>query len=72
MAMQFTENNGYIWEWYENIQQVTYQCVKEESNRYEVLSESSWTVIVVSATVKEDERGGQGHISASLSHQSAM
>jgi hypothetical protein len=36
-----------------------------------VLSESSWTVIVI-ASVKEDERGGQGHISASPLHQSAM
>jgi hypothetical protein len=26
----------------------------------EVLSESSWTIIVVTASVKEDERGGQG------------
>jgi hypothetical protein len=36
-----------------------------------VLSESSLTVIVVTAWVKEDERGGQGHTSASLLHQSA-
>jgi hypothetical protein len=34
------------------------------------LSESSWTVVVVTASVKEDERGGQGHISTSLLHQS--
>jgi hypothetical protein len=40
--------------------------------RYEVLSEISLTVIVVTASVKEDERGGQGHTSASLLHQSAM
>jgi hypothetical protein len=33
--------------------------------------ESSRTVIVVTALLKEDERGGQSHISASLSHQSA-
>jgi hypothetical protein len=39
---------------------------------YEVQSESSWTVIVVTASVKEDERGGQGHTSTSLLHQSAM
>jgi hypothetical protein len=32
--------------------------------------ESSRTVIVVTASVKEDERGGQGHTSASLLHQS--
>jgi hypothetical protein len=38
---------------------------------YKVLSESSRTVIVVIASVKEDERGGQGHTSASLLHQSA-
>jgi hypothetical protein len=37
---------------------------------YEVLSESSWTLIVVTALVKGDERGGQGHTSASLLHQS--
>jgi hypothetical protein len=36
-----------------------------------MLSESSQTVIVVTASVKEDERGGQGHASASLLHQSA-
>jgi hypothetical protein len=28
------ENNGYVLEWYENIQQVTWKCVEEESNRY--------------------------------------
>jgi hypothetical protein len=33
--------------------------------------DSSWTVTVVTALVKE-ERGGQGHTSASLLHQSAM
>jgi hypothetical protein len=37
---------------------------------YEVLSESSQTV-VVTASVKEDERGGQDHTSARLLHQSA-
>jgi hypothetical protein len=36
-----------------------------------VVSESSLTVIVT-ASVKEDERGGQGHTFASLFHQSAM
>jgi hypothetical protein len=39
---------------------------------YEVLLESSWTFVVVTALVKEDERGGQGHTSTSLLHQSAM
>jgi hypothetical protein len=38
---------------------------------YEVVSESSRTVIVVTASVKEDERGAQGHTSESLLHQSA-
>jgi hypothetical protein len=38
---------------------------------YEVISESSWAVLVVTASVKEDERGGQGHTSESLLHQSA-
>jgi hypothetical protein len=33
--------------------------------KYDVLSESSWTGIVVTASVKEDEREGQGHTSAS-------
>jgi hypothetical protein len=37
---------------------------------YKVLSESSRTVIAVTAAVKGDERGGQGHTSASLLHQS--
>jgi hypothetical protein len=41
------------------------------SNKYKVLLESSRTVIVVTALVK-DERGGQGHTSASLLYQSAM
>jgi hypothetical protein len=36
-----------------------------------ILSESFWTVIVVTTLVKEDERGGQGHTSANLLHQSA-
>jgi hypothetical protein len=46
-----------------------FNCV---SALYEVVSECSWTIIVVTAPVKEDERGGQGHTSASLFHQSAM
>jgi hypothetical protein len=37
---------------------------------YKMVSESSWTVIAVTASVKEDERGSQGHTSASLLHQS--
>jgi hypothetical protein len=36
-----------------------------------MLLENSWTVIVGTASVKEDERGGQGHTSAKLLHQSA-
>jgi hypothetical protein len=36
-----------------------------------VLSENVRTVIVVTALVKEDERGGEGHISANLLQQSA-
>jgi hypothetical protein len=39
---------------------------------YEVVSESSPTIIVVTASVKEDKRGGQGQTSSSLLHQSAM
>jgi hypothetical protein len=35
---------------------------------YEVVSESSWTVTVVTTSVKEDERGCQGHTSESLLH----
>jgi hypothetical protein len=38
---------------------------------YKVLAETSQTDIVVSASVKEDESGGQGHTSESLLHQSA-
>jgi hypothetical protein len=38
---------------------------------YEVISESFRTAIVVTATVKEDETGCQGHTSESLLHQSA-
>jgi hypothetical protein len=33
--------------------------------------ESSW-IVVVTASLKEDERGDQGHTSASLLHQFAM
>jgi hypothetical protein len=36
-----------------------------------LLSESSRTVIAVTTSVKEDERGGHGHTSASILHQSA-
>jgi hypothetical protein len=37
-----------------------------------VLPESSLTDVVVTISVKEDERGGKGHTSVSLLHQSAM
>jgi predicted Na+-dependent transporter len=43
----------------------------ECSEWHGVVSESSLTVIVVTASVKEDERGGQSHASKSLLHQSA-
>jgi hypothetical protein len=36
-----------------------------------VVLERSWSVIVVAALVKENERGGEGHTSATLLHQSA-
>jgi hypothetical protein len=36
-----------------------------------LLSESSWTVIVVTALVKEGESEGQGHTFENLLHQSA-
>jgi hypothetical protein len=39
--------------------------------QYEVVLESSQTVIAVIAPVKDDERGCQGHNSESLLHQSA-
>jgi hypothetical protein len=39
---------------------------------YEVVSESSQTVTIVTVSVKEDERGGKGNTSASLLHQHAM
>jgi hypothetical protein len=38
----------------------------EETLKIKVVSESSRTVTIASASVKEDERGGQGHTSASL------
>jgi hypothetical protein len=41
-------------------------------SQYEELLESSWTVIIVTASLKEDEKGGQGHTSASLLYQYAM
>jgi hypothetical protein len=41
------------------------------TNIYEVVSKSSRTIIIVTASVKEVERGGQGHTSASLLHLSA-
>jgi hypothetical protein len=36
-----------------------------------VVSESSQTIIVVTASVKENVKGGQGHTSESVLHQSA-
>jgi hypothetical protein len=39
--------------------------------RYEVVLESARTVIVVIASVKDDERGDKGHTFESLLHQSA-
>jgi hypothetical protein len=39
---------------------------------YEVLLESSRTAVVVTVSVKEDERGGQGHTFANVLHQSPM
>jgi hypothetical protein len=37
-----------------------------------VLLDSSRTVVIVTASAKENDRGGQGHTSVSLFHQSAM
>jgi hypothetical protein len=47
------------------------RCFEREHSwvAYEVVSESSRTVIVVTASVKDNERGGQGHTSTSLLHQ---
>jgi hypothetical protein len=42
-----------------------------KASSYEVLLECFQAVIVVTVLVKEYERGGQGHTSASLLHQSA-
>jgi hypothetical protein len=50
---------------------ITYVNYKDFSKIKKSVSESSRTVIVVTALVKEDERGGQGHTSTSLLHQSA-
>jgi hypothetical protein len=46
-------------------------CIHVEKKTCKVLSESYRTIIAATASVKEDERGGQVHTSASLSHQSA-
>jgi hypothetical protein len=46
-------------------------CSELQKKAYEVLSESSRTLNVVTASVKDEERAGQGHISASLLHQYA-
>jgi hypothetical protein len=52
------------------------EWMNEQTNNrmyvYEGLLESSQTVIVVTASEKEDEWRGQGHTSTSLLHQSAM
>jgi hypothetical protein len=45
---------------------------KAQCNAYDVVSKSSRTVILVTASINDDERGGQGHTSESLLHQSAM
>jgi hypothetical protein len=37
-----------------------------------VVSESSWTFIAVTASVKEEERGGQDHTPENLLHESVM
>jgi hypothetical protein len=42
-----------------------------EEELLEVVSEGSRTVVVVTDSVKEDERGVQGHTSTSLFYQSA-
>jgi hypothetical protein len=39
-----------------------------EKTKYEMVSESFQTVIVVTALVKENQKGGQGHTSESLLH----
>jgi hypothetical protein len=45
--------------------------MKQFYHTYEVVLESSQTVIAGTASMNENERGGQGHTSASLLHQSA-
>jgi hypothetical protein len=45
--------------------------MRDANVSYEVVSENSWIVIVLTASVKGDEREGQGHTSASLLHKSA-
>jgi hypothetical protein len=56
-------NNDHFW--------AVVQETHSHGNKYEVPLESSWTVTVAIISVKEDERGGQSHTSASLLHQSA-
>jgi hypothetical protein len=46
-------------------------CAVRAEMLYELVSESSLIVIVVTASVKENKTGGQGHTSTSLLHQSA-
>jgi hypothetical protein len=36
---------------------------------YEVVLEGSWTVFAVTASVIEDERGGQGHTATNILYQ---
>ncbi|PNF19678.1 hypothetical protein B7P43_G16065 [Cryptotermes secundus] len=52
--------------------EITYANYKDFIKRKKSVSESSWTITVVTALVKDDERGGQGHTSTSLLQQSAM
>jgi hypothetical protein len=51
---------------------VNQNVVVEEKALYEVVLESSQTVTVVTASMKEDEKEGQGYTSASHLHESAM
>lgn len=43
-------------------------CKQANISMYEVLSENSWTVVFVTAFVKEEERVGEDHASTSLLH----
>jgi hypothetical protein len=55
---------------------ITYKIAKNAFIKYlvrtyGVVLESSRTIILVTALMKEDERGGEGHTSENLLHQSA-